>query len=196
MGTIFMVIITVALFSHPSLQEENPLEEWNVEDLANDKYESEVRGWWGGGNRCCRRLHKKLREAKEDICENTERIISTCTALGAILENSGPQYNSSATSFPPLPSPNPVSAAINSINGTGYPIFFPITAGGAPVSGGSITDGLNIADGTPSALGTTTDTVALSVSDFNLFRQQMIIAINLLDQSIRDIVAGTPPNCP
>merc|ERR1712029_93294 len=125
MGTILMVIITVAFFSHSSLQEENPIEEWEVEDLPNDKYESEVRGWWGGGKRCCRRLDNKLREAKEDISENTEWISSTCNALG-----------------------------------------------------------------------TTTDTVALSVSDFNLFRQQMIIAINLLDQSIRDIVAGTPPNCP
>merc|ERR1712212_543346 len=156
MRSFFMFTSMVAILSHPSLQEKQSIGDWKADDLANTNFESEDRGWWG--NRCCRKLKEKLGEAKEDISINTQIISSTCNAVGAILANNGPQYNSTATSFPPTPSPNPVSAAINGVTGAGYPIFYPITAGGAAVAGGTIADGLDTAAGTSSDLGTSTDT--------------------------------------
>ena len=44
-------------------------------------------------------------------------------------------------------------------------------------------------------LGTDVTSAALSILDFNIFRIEMINALNLLDQSIRDITAATPPVC-
>merc|ERR1712212_213784 len=114
----------VALSCHPSVQEKNAIKDRKAEDLAKTSSDSEDRIWFG--KKCCRKLREKLDEAKEDIEMNTEIITTTCDALGAILANSGPQYNSSATSFPPTPSPNPVSAAIGELTGTGYGILFPI----------------------------------------------------------------------
>ena len=57
--------------------------------------------------------------------------------------------------------------------------------------------GLKIAQPTQTnaALTTVTNT-APSILDFNVLRSNMITAIDILDQKIRDIVMTTAPNCP
>ena len=107
-------------------------------------------------------------------------------------------YDSSASSLPTTPTPNPVSAAIGSSTGSDYIILFPITAAtgtAATLTSGSIPDGLSTAAATAQVLGATMDQAALSITDFNFFRLQMLQALNLIDQSIRDIVSGSV-NCP
>lgn len=68
------------------------------------------------------------------------------------------------------------------MQGVEWPIMFPITAEGALPTAGSMGQGLNTKNGKASALGQTEDNTALSISDFNLFRIQMIHALRFLDE--------------
>jgi len=44
-------------------------------------------------------------------------------------------------------------------------------------------------------IGDTTDSAAVSIPDFNIFRLQVIDAINLLDMKIREMLAVQAPTC-
>ena len=67
-----------------------------------------------------------------------------------------------------------------------------------------MTDGLALnAGGTallvPSSaagVGNTANTAALSIADFNRFRGDVLQAIDILDQKLRDIVAISATTCP
>ena len=77
--------------------------------------------------------------------------------------------------------------------------MFPVGAeSGQTVSTLNAVPGLKIAQPTQknnAALTTVTNT-APSILDFNVLRSNMITAIDILDQKIRDIVMTTAPNCP
>jgi len=140
-------------------------------------------------------LDIRIDDTNRQTAVSNTAIQEICRAITNVLNFDGPMYDTSATSFPPTPDPNPVSRLIGDRTNALYQIIFPITAGGAAVTAGLIADGL-LLTGTSNALGTTTDTAALSISDFNNFRLNMIDALNILDQSVRDIVSPTPPSCP
>ena len=100
----------------------------------------------------------------------------------------------------PTPSPSPVSDSLGdrSENASpGYPIIFPIGTSGATITTVTgVTDGLSFPTTTTVALGNTALDAALSLVDFNVFRGNVIQAIDILDQKIRDILAVTEPTCP
>ena len=100
----------------------------------------------------------------------------------------------------PTPSPSPVSDSLGDRDANaspGYPIIFPIGTSAATISTVTgVTDGLSFPTTTTVALGNTALDAALSLVDFNVFRGNVIQAIDILDQKIRDILAVTEPTCP
>jgi len=128
---------------------------------------------------------------------NSEMINSNCIAMKNLLSVMQPEIT--ADTNPTAPQPNPVSGAIGRASSTedggDWTILFPITAGGVTMTDGYVPNGLNTAGQSPSALGTDMNTAALSITDFNFFRIQMINALRVLDQSIRDILSVQAPMC-
>ena len=99
----------------------------------------------------------------------------------------------------PTPSPNAVSAPLGDRTpgaSPGYPIVFPLGNVARAVSlVAGATDGLSFPTSSQ-VIGTSPALTALSITDFNLFRMNVIQAIDILDQKIRDILAVTEPTCP
>ena len=106
----------------------------------------------------------------------------------------------------PTPSPNPVSAVLgDTVAGSdSLAILYPIGKdGGQAISstGNPALDGLTFPLTQIPGIGTTaigdlSGNVALSITDFNLFRINVINGFNILDQKIRDILAVQEPTCP
>ena len=100
----------------------------------------------------------------------------------------------------PTPSSSPVSDSLGDRTANaspGYPILFPLGTSATSISlTTGITDGLSFPTSTTTAIGTGVTSVALSVVDFNIFRGNVIQAIDILDQKIRDILDVTKPTCP
>jgi len=136
----------------------------------------------------------RINVERERITQNANNIRSTCTALAALLSLPGPSYPEDLNSLVPTPA-NGVSEAIGSADATKpWPIATAITDGGAALTiDATLAPGLLSLGAVP--LGTDVTSAALSILDFNIFRIEMINALNLLDQSIRDITAATPPVC-
>ena len=83
--------------------------------------------------------------------------------------------------------------------GSSYTVIFPVGAiSGQTVSTLNAVPGLTITQTTQTntAASTTVANTAPSILDFNLLRSNMIQAIDILDQKIRDIVMTTAPTCP
>ena len=83
--------------------------------------------------------------------------------------------------------------------GSSYTVIFPVGAvNGQTVSTLNSVPGLTITSTTQTntAASTTVANTAPSILDFNLLRSNMIQAIDILDQKIRDIVMTTAPTCP
>jgi len=82
----------------------------------------------------------------------------------------------------------------------GYPILFPLASSSgtltAPIPG--FMDGITLLNPPLAyeASNTLPHTAALSLFDFNLFRGNVIQAIDILDQKIRDILDVLEPTCP
>ena len=100
----------------------------------------------------------------------------------------------------PTPSPNAVSAPLGDRTpgaSPGYPIVFPLAKSAAAVSlVTGATDGLAFPTTMSAEIGSSPALTALSITDFNIFRTNVIQAIDILDQKIRDILAVTEPTCP
>ena len=118
--------------------------------------------------------------------------------LNDVLAISDPQSTSSGTTAP-TPSSNPVSDSLGDRTAgasPGYPILFPLGTSATTISLISgVTDGLSFPTSTTTSLGTLASNTALSIADFNIFRGNVIQAVDILDQKIRDILAITPPSC-
>ena len=136
----------------------------------------------------------------DTMCRVQLIILNCCPEqLANLLSVMQPEVDPTATACPTRMEPNPVSDAIGSDGtdaGPDFTILFPITDGGAALTPGSIPEGLTTIASVPSALGTTMDNAALSISDFNFFRIQMIKALRVLDKSVRDILNTQAPTCP
>ena len=125
--------------------------------------------------------------------------------LKTLLEIPNPAAITTGDTTAPTPSPNPVSESLGDRtvgSSPGYPILFPLGPSSTPI-GTSIpsTDsglgGLTFAIGTVWAISNTIPSnTALSVFDFNLFRWNVIQAIDILDKKIRDMLDVTEPTCP
>ena len=113
------------------------------------------------------------------------------------MDISYPQSTGGSTA--PTPSPNAVSAPLGDRTAgatPGYPIVFPLgTAAEAVTLQSPGTDGLSFPTGISAIIGSSPASHALSITDFNLFRTNVIQAIDILDQKIRDILAVTEPSC-
>ena len=115
-----------------------------------------------------------------------------------------PNPAASTTGDAPTPSPNPVSASLGDRTvgaSPGYPIVFPLGPSPTPGTLSSTTDasmgGLTFATGTVMPISNTlASNTALSMFDFNLFRWNVIQAIDILDKKIRDMLDVTEPTCP
>ena len=118
--------------------------------------------------------------------------------LNEVLAISDPQSIGGTTA--PTPSTNPVSDSLGDRTAgasPGYPILFPLGTSATTISLISgVTDGLSFPVGSTTSMGTTAANTALSIVDFNVFRGNVIQAIDILDQKIRDILAVTQPTCP
>ena len=112
------------------------------------------------------------------------------------MDISYPQSSSGTTA--PTPSPNAVSEKIGDTTegSKSYPILFPVGSGSSISLTTGLTDGLWFPTGTTVSSGATSSSAALSITDFNIFRGNMISALNVLDQKIRDILDVTKPTCP
>ena len=119
--------------------------------------------------------------------------------LNELLAISDPQSIGGLTA--PTPSNNPVSDSLGDRTAgasPGYPILFPIgTSPTTPTLIPGVTDGLAFPTRTTtSIMGTLPSNTALSIADFNIFRGNVIQAVDILDQKIRDILAVAQPTCP
>jgi len=136
---------------------------------------------------------------------STPTPLTACSQLTELLSISG----SEGLCDPPGPAPTPTSKPVScSLGGRDpnstllYPILFPVgvTAGETvPIVPGTI-DGVQIistvrnqvSDGATAVIN-----IAPSILDFNIFRSNVLQAIDILDQKIRDILAVMPPTtCP
>ena len=107
-----------------------------------------------------------------------------------------PESTTEAGELAPTPSPNAVSASLGDRTTPGYPILFPLGTAAEPVTLQSPgTDGLSFPTGNSAIIGSSPASHALSITDFNLFRTNVIQAIDILDQKMRDILAVTEPTC-
>jgi len=142
-------------------------------------------------------LKMRIESLENAASAKAERIQANCMAMQNLLSVMQPEITSD--SAPAAPMPNPVSGAIGSDEGNEYLILFPITSADSsvspaptltdqPSSSSNIPEGLNIDGAFAQTLGNTLDTAAMSITDFNFFRIQMVRAIRVLDQSIRDIL--------
>jgi len=188
MRTVFATVLSLAILAQFSLQDQNDIKDQNSQE--QDRF-----AFWNL-RKCCRELKEDVGDAEDDISSNKESINSTCNALTALLLVMQPEYDPNAAECPPAPMPNPVSAAIGSDTGSEYPIIFPITLNGAALQDGIAPEGLNTADSQPQTLGTSMDQAALSITDFNVFRIQMVKALRILDKSVRGILDTQAPTCP
>ena len=115
-----------------------------------------------------------------------------------VLALQDPQSTKGTTA--PTPSPSAVSTSLGDRtegSSPGYPIVFPIGTSDTSISLISgATDGLSFPTGMTTAHGNLASNTALSLIDFNIFRGNVIQAIDILDQKIRDILAVTEPTCP
>ena len=123
--------------------------------------------------------------------------------LKTLLEIPNPAAITTGDTTAPTPSPNPVSGSLGDRTSSdpGYPIVFPL--GPSPSIPVSIptTDsglgGLKFATGIVMPISNTlASNTALSIFDFNLFRWNVIQAIDILDKKIRDMLDVTEPTCP
>jgi len=78
----------------------------------------------------------------------------------------------------------------------GYPIFNAIIAQGNAITAGPNFPLTGAVVSAAQAIGTTEDTAAVSLVDFNNFRVQVVDVINILDLKIREILAVNAPVCP
>ena len=112
------------------------------------------------------------------------------------MDISYPQSTGGSTA--PTPSPNAVSDKLGdtTAGSKSYPILFPIGSGGSISLDGIHDNGLTYVTGKTVSSGDTTTSAALSIADFNIFRESVINAVDILDQKIRDILDVTKPTCP
>ena len=112
------------------------------------------------------------------------------------MDISYPQSTGGSTA--PTPSPNAVSDKLGdtTAGSKSYPILYPIGSGGSISLNGLTDNGLWYPTGTTVSSGDTTNSAALSIADFNIFRESVINTVNILDQKIRDILDVTKPTCP
>ena len=102
----------------------------------------------------------------------------------------------------PTPSSNPVSHSLGdrvSQADPGYPIVFPLGPSFGSLSSKYDSGLAGITMPTQSVMGISNSDAtltALSMFDFNLFRWNVIQAIDILDQKIRDMLDVTEPTCP
>ena len=118
--------------------------------------------------------------------------------LKTLLEIPNP---ASSTGDAPTPSPNPVSGSLGDRTAgasPGYPIVFPLgPSAGTIASTDSGLAGLTFATGAVQQISNSiASNTALSMFDFNLFRWNVIQAIDILDKKIRDMLDVTEPTCP
>ena len=112
------------------------------------------------------------------------------------MDISYPQSTGGSTA--PTPSPSPVSDKFGDVTAgsKSYVIIYPIGSGGSISLNGLTDNGLWYPTGTTVSSGDTTNSAALSIADFNIFRESVINTVNILDQKIRDILDVTKPTCP
>ena len=144
-------------------------------------------------------LEVKVIVLPQTLFEWNHRLLLHLTfQLNELLAISDPQSTSGTTA--PTPSNNPVSDSLGDRTAgasPGYPILFPIGTSATSISLiTGVTDGLSFPTSITTAHGNLASNVALSVADFNIFRQNVIQTIDILDQKIRDILAVTQPTCP
>ena len=119
--------------------------------------------------------------------------------LSTLLQISPPQ---AATGDAPTPSSSPVSNSLGdrvSESDPGYPIVFPLGPSFGSLSSKHDSGLAGITIPTQSVMGISNSQAtltALSMFDFNLFRWNVIQAIDILDQKIRDMLDVTEPTCP
>ena len=118
--------------------------------------------------------------------------------LKTLLEIPNP---ASSTGDAPTPSPNPVSGSLGDRTAgasPGYPIVFPLgPSAGTIASTDSGLAGLTFATMAVQPISNSIPSnTALSMFDFNLFRWNVIQAIDILDKKIRDMLDVTEPTCP
>jgi len=189
----FFTPLFLVLLCQSSMQDGHAMDD--TAEAAKDRdwtFHAPSMNFFGSGEggdvamKTCEELKMRVEALEAASSAKAEKIHANCMNMQNLLSVMQPEITSS--SAPDAPMPNPVSDAIGSDSGSDYLILFPITDGGAPLTDGTIPDGLNIDAAFPGSLGTDMNTAALSITDFNFFRIQMVRALRVLDQSIRDIL--------